>query len=161
MNFKRLSSKPNGFSLVELVTTIILIGIMAAVVLPRFFSQSSYSAYTVRNEFISELRQAQLRALNNTDRCFEINVTPSGYQLRQYADRSGTACSSLIRSEALQGFSGDATVSLTLSASQTFTITYDALGRIISPSCSGPCFDINADETLQIAIESEGYIYAL
>ena len=161
MNFNRSSLKQNGFSLVELVTTIILIGIIAVVVLPRFFSASSYSAYSLRNEFISELRQAQLRALNNTDQCFDVNVTPTGYQLRHYSGRAGNSCTNLIRAEAFQAFSGRASVSLTASASQSFTITFDSLGRMLSPSCAGMCFNINADETLQVGVESEGYIYAL
>jgi len=161
MNFNRSSLKLNGFSLVELVTTIIVIGIIAVVVLPRFFSDSSYSAYSLRNEFISELRQAQLRALNNTDQCFDVNVTATGYQLRHYSARAGTSCSNLIRAEALQTYSGGASVSLTASASQSFTITFDSLGRVLSPSCAGICFNINADETLQVGVESEGYIYAL
>ena len=150
-----------GFSLVELVTTIILIGIVAVVVLPRFFADSSYSAYSLRNEFISELRQAQLRALNNTDQCFDVNVTSTGYQLRHYSARAGSNCNNVIRTEAFQTFTGRASISLTASASQSFTITFDSLGRMLTPSCAGVCFNINADETLQVGVETEGYIYAL
>ncbi|QBF82781.1 MSHA biogenesis protein MshC [Shewanella maritima] len=147
--------------MVELVTTIILIGIIAVAVLPRLFSDTTYSAFTLRNEFISELRQAQIRALNNSDRCFAIEVSATSYQQHQYSGRSGNQCTGLIRSEASQAIQGGAQISLTANASSSFTVTFDSLGRVLTPNCSGDCFTINAVDTLKIAVTSEGYIYAL
>ncbi|WP_137224775.1 Tfp pilus assembly protein FimT/FimU [Shewanella sp. MEBiC00475] len=150
-----------GFTLVELVTTMIVIGIIAVAVLPRLLSDSSYSAYTLRNEFISELRQVQLTAMQNTDQCYQIDVDNAGYTLRYFSDRSGNSCSNIFREEQPQTFSGGAYITLASSASQVFSITFDSLGRMLSPACSGHCFNAVADETLAIAVESEGYIYAL
>ncbi|QDE32831.1 pilus assembly FimT family protein [Shewanella polaris] len=150
-----------GFTLVELVTTMILIGILAVAVLPRLMSDSSYSAYTLRNEFISELRQVQLKAMQNTDQCYQLDVNASGYTLRYFSSRIGNSCSSPFRAEQPQNFGGGANITLASSASQVFSITFDSLGRMLSPACSGHCFNAVADETLAIAVESEGYIYAL
>lgn len=149
-----------GFTLVELVTTIILIGIIAVAVLPRLFSASSYSAFTLRNEFISELRHVQLKAIQNTDQCYQLDVSASGYTLRYFNDRIGNSCSDLFREEQTQSFSANAYITLASDASQVFSITFDSLGRMISPACSGHCFNAVADESLAIAVESEGYIYA-
>lgn len=154
-----------GFTLVELVTTMIVIGILAVAVLPRLLSDSSYSAYTLRNEFISELRQVQLKAMQNTDQCYQIDVDATGYTLRYFSDRnvtgSSNSCSNQFRTEQPQTFSGGANITLASTASQTFSITFDSLGRMVSPVCSGYCFNAVADETLAIAVETEGYIYAL
>jgi MSHA pilin protein MshC len=154
-----------GFTLVELVTTMILIGILAVAVLPRLSSDSSYSAYTLRNEFISELRLVQLTAMQNTDQCYQIDVSATGYTLGYFSDRTGNTCSNPVRTEQAQSFSGGAHIALASqvpsTASQAFSITFDSLGRLISPACSGHCFNVVADETLAIAVESEGYIYAL
>jgi MSHA pilin protein MshC len=150
-----------GFTLVELVTTMILIGILAVAVLPRLSSDSSFSAYSLRNEFISELRLVQLQALQNTDQCYQIEVNASGYTLGYFSDRMGNTCSNPVRTEQPQAFSGGAHIALASTASQVFSITFDSLGRLISPACSGHCFNAVADETLAIAVESEGYIYAL
>ncbi|WP_350431969.1 type II secretion system protein [Shewanella sp. H8] len=154
-----------GFTLVELVTTMILIGIIAVAVLPRLMSDSSYSAYTLRNEFISELRQVQLKAMQNTDQCYQLDVNASGYTLRYFNDRivtsSNNSCSNPFRTEQPQTFSGGTNITLASTASQVFSITFDSLGRIVSPVCSGYCFNAVADETLAIAVETEGYIYAL
>jgi MSHA pilin protein MshC len=150
-----------GFTLVELVTTMILIGILAVAVLPRLSSDSSFSAYSLRNEFISELRLVQLQALQNTDQCYQIDVSATGYTLRHFSGRTtANICTSQVREEQPQAFSGGAHIALASTASQVFSITFDSLGRIISPLCSGHCFNAVADETLAIAVESEGYIYA-
>jgi MSHA pilin protein MshC len=150
-----------GFTLVELVTTMIVIGIIAVAVLPRLMSDSSFSAYSLRSEFISELRQVQLKAIQNTDQCYQIDVTSSGYTLRHFSGRAASLCTNQVRIEQQQTFSGNAHVALTSNASQVFSITFDSLGRMLSPACSGHCFNVVADETLAIAVESEGYIYAL
>lgn len=149
-----------GFTLVELVTTIILIGILAVTVLPRLLSSSSYSAFTLRNEFISELRYVQLKAIQNTDQCYQLDVNTSGYTLRYFNDRVGNSCSNQFRAEQPQTFSGGAHIELASSASQVFSITFDSLGRMTSPACAGHCFNAVADDTLAIAVETEGYIYA-
>jgi MSHA pilin protein MshC len=151
-----------GFTLVELVTTMILIGILAVAVLPRLSSDSSFSAYSLRNEFISELRLVQLQAMQNTDQCYQIDVNATGYTLRHFSGRTtANICINQVRAEQPQAFSGGAHIALASTASQAFSITFDILGRISSPACSGHCFNVVADETLAIAVESEGYIYAL
>ncbi|GGB62774.1 prepilin-type N-terminal cleavage/methylation domain-containing protein [Shewanella inventionis] len=149
-----------GFTLVELVTTIIVIAIIAVAVLPRLLSSASFSAYTLRNEFISELRYVQLKAIQNTDQCYQIDVDANGYTLRYFSDRTGNSCANQYRVEPLQAYSADAYISLSSNTSKVFSITFDSLGRMISPACSGHCFNAVADETLAIAVESEGYVYA-
>ncbi len=153
--------RQRGFTLVELVTIIILIGILSVVALPRLFSQSSYSAYTLQDEFISEMRTAQLMALNNSDRCYRVRVTASGYHILHYGSRNGSGrCTGAVqRTEAVQSFQGGANLSLISSAANSFDIDFDTLGRNFL-GCSGACIRVIADETRTIAIESEGYIHA-
>lgn len=148
-----------GFTLVELVTTIIIIAILAVAVLPRLFSSSSYSAYSLRNEFIGELRQVQLRALNNTDRCYQVNVTDTAYQATEFASRVGNACQNLIRSEELQSFVARSNVVVTATNAANFSVVFDNNGKLLTPTCNGACFTVKADEQLSIAVSSEGYIY--
>ncbi|WP_227006591.1 type II secretion system protein [Shewanella donghaensis] len=159
---KRLNT---GFSLVELVTTILIVGIIAVFVIPKLIPQSSYSAYTLRNEFISELRQVQLKSMNNSDRCYRINVTATGYQQSHYSQNinpSSTGCNTanLIRTEIEQSFQGGAYIELISSSSSTFFLDFDNYGRS-TLTCAGVCFNAVADETLQIAMEAEGYIHGL
>lgn len=155
-------SKQAGFTLVELVTTIILISILAVVVLPRLFTQSSYSAYSLRNEFISELRQVQQKALNNTDRCFRVTVFGTGYQVSQFPARNGAACSGTALSPNplyTQAFQGSAQLVLVSTNSSNFSLDFDINGRP-SLACNGPCINVIANDTVMINVSSEGYIYA-
>lgn len=155
-------SKQAGFTLVELVTTIILISILAVVVLPRLFTQSSYSAYSLRNEFISELRQVQQKALNNTDRCFRVTVSGTGYQVSQFPARNGAVCSGTALSPNplyTQAFQGGAQLVLVSTNSSNFSLDFDINGRLF-PSCNGNCISVIANDTVMINVSSEGYIYA-
>lgn len=146
----------SGFTLVELVTTIILIAILSVVVLPRLMTSSSYSAFTLRDEFVSELRKAQLLAMNNRDRCYRIAVDATGYQLQGF---SNTACTGTpVLSETKQTFEGRASLALVSGSTTSFNVNFDRLG-IASLSCAGACIKVIADETLTISIESQGYIH--
>ncbi|WP_297896300.1 type II secretion system protein [Shewanella sp.] len=155
-------AKQTGFTLVELVTTIILISILAVTVLPRLFTQSSYSAYSLRNEFIAELRQVQQKALNNTDRCYRLAVSSSGYQASQFASRDNSGCTGAALSPNplyAQAFQGGASLALVSNAASGFNIDFDTHGRP-SLGCNGNCINVTANETVIINISSEGYIYA-
>ena len=147
--------KNAGFTLVELVTTIILIAILSVVVLPRLMTSSSYSAFTLRDEFISELRKTQLMAMNNQDRCYRVDVDADGYQLLRFEH---STCTGTSISEPKQGFAGGASLVLIASGNSTFNLSFDTSG-VASLDCSGPCINVIADETLGINIESQGYIH--
>lgn len=152
-----------GFTLVELVTTIILIAILSVVVMPRLFNTSSYSAFTLREEFIAELRKVQFMAMNNQDRCYRLSVTPTQYQVSRYNGRYNDSCSgTLVRTDAAQTLQGDASLLLINTTTKNFSVEFNAQGvPIVDGSrCSGKCITVKADETQWIAIESEGYIHA-
>ena len=148
-----------GFTLIELVVTILLLAILSVVVLPRFIGAGSFSAYALRQEFISELRRAQMLAINNPDRCYQLEVDSSGYQLHHLQ----SDCASLIFSDAKQSLPRNTQIQLLTTASANFTLQFDSDGRSTfnagAVSCSGSCLQIIADDTVGIAIESEGYIH--
>ncbi|WP_299790265.1 type II secretion system protein [uncultured Shewanella sp.] len=150
-----------GFTLVELVTTIMLIAILSVVVLPRLMTSSSYSAFTLRDEFISELRKAQLLAMNNQDYCYRISVDTTGYQLQGYDNTTCTGSAKL--SETKQKFEGGAALELISGSKKSFNVRFDRQGVVTtngtSTVCSGNCIKVIADETLTINIESQGYIH--
>lgn len=141
-----------AFTLIELVVTILLLAIISVVVLPRFFGASSYSAFALRQEIIAELRRDQLLAFNNSDRCFRLNVTDSGYQLLHLTQD----CSAEIFQESLQEWPRGA--QLQLDGRNQFSILFDTLGRP-QLSCTESCLQAVADDVLPIVVEPEGYIH--
>lgn len=70
-----------GFTLVELIVTMIIIGIMAIVVLPRFDLLSGFDAKGFHDQTVAELRFAQKTALAQR-RAVCVNVLSSGITLR-------------------------------------------------------------------------------
>lgn len=69
-----------GFSLVELVLTISLIGILAAVVGPRFFNQSTFEERFFYEDLLSASRYASKLAVSSG--CsVRLTVNASGFQL--------------------------------------------------------------------------------
>jgi MSHA pilin protein MshC len=54
---------PRGFTLVELIVTMIIIGIMAVAVLPRFADRSAFEERGFRDETLALLRWAQKSAV--------------------------------------------------------------------------------------------------
>ena len=65
---QQFSIKANkGFTLVELITVIVLIGILAVYAVPKFTSDNQYDTSVVRDILISSARQAQQLAMNMGD----------------------------------------------------------------------------------------------
>ncbi|QDF68310.1 type II secretion system protein [Shewanella sp. SNU WT4] len=147
--------KMPGFTLVELVVTIMLISILAVTALPRLLSSQSVSAYTLRDELISELRKAQIMALNNADRCYRVAITATGYQLQHFND---TCTGQAVRTESLQAFDAGSSVVFTATGSASVNLDFNNLGQV-SPACAGPCLTVSGGDVLGISIESQGYIH--
>ncbi len=61
------SYSQRGFTLVEMIVVIILLGILSAVAIPRLSGTSDYQAYSLRSSILSSLRLAQKTALAQHD----------------------------------------------------------------------------------------------
>jgi MSHA pilin protein MshC len=77
----------NGYTLVELIIVIILLAIVSTVVLPRFFSEDSFTDYFQRSEFDSALSWVRNRSV--TAQCsHEIRLTDTGWSALRDANCS-------------------------------------------------------------------------
>lgn len=172
-----------GFTLIELVTVIILIGILAVAVLPKFDGTASYEAHAHRSQLISALRLTQQRAMQQTDSndgychqlIFDNDSNISRYGVPDRLDCSITTFASNWQADAT-GFEVDVKYQVSFSIqgkNNPSGITFNSMGRpvvngtisnpTISNNCAGGCI-INVQsgvETLKIKIESEGYVHAI
>ncbi len=77
MSIKKSTS---GFSLVELVTVILLLGILSTVILPRFSSRDGFAEYAIRDQLISSFRFTQQRAMyDHSGACYRFFINSDGF----------------------------------------------------------------------------------
>jgi MSHA pilin protein MshC len=130
--FRTSAARVRGFTTVELVLVIVIIGILGAVAGPRFFSNDAFQEYGYYTELTGALRYAQKVAVASGCRV-RVTLTASGYELRQQA-MSGGHCDAadtsfplpvlLADGQPVNGSSPDG-----ISVAPPLTFTFDALGR--------------------------------
>lgn len=151
-----LRVKAQGFTLVELVTVMILLGILATVVLPRFSSRDGYAEYAVRDQFISAFRYAQQRAMyDHSGTCYRLNIDAVGFGPQRAGVDFGPV--------AAVSFTGDYR-GISLSPQQP--IYFDGLGNSYSDDCSAtalldPYIITFNDSGIQVQVYSTGFIEAI
>jgi MSHA pilin protein MshC len=148
-----MSNRTLGFTLIELIVVLVLIGVLAVSVVPRFFDASGTAEYLYRDQALNILRRVQIQAMQCTD-CGSQSVMVLGDRIF-----SGTnACLN------------DAThLCIAPRDSSTITVTktgfniqlnFDSSGRPLSNCATGSCrIAIQGAVTLPICIEAEGYIH--
>lgn len=122
----------NGFTLLELILVIVIIGVLGALAGPRFFGNSTFQERGYFNELGNALRYAQKVAVASGC-AVRVNLSASNYELRQqtavggHCDSADPTFAMPVRLADGQTVSGIAPDGIT--ASPPVTYTYDALGR--------------------------------
>jgi len=70
----------SGFTLIELITVIILLGVISSIALPRFFNTSAYKARFAVDDLRIALQLAQKTAVSSGCTT-QVNITSSLYQV--------------------------------------------------------------------------------
>ena len=86
-------TKQQGFTLVELVMTLVLLGILSATALPKFFAVSSYQKPLFFDDTLSALRYAQKLAVA-TGCNVQISIDNNSYTLSRPATADRSLCTS-------------------------------------------------------------------
>ncbi|MEK8029502.1 prepilin-type N-terminal cleavage/methylation domain-containing protein [Ideonella sp. DXS29W] len=120
-----------GFTLIELIAILILVGVLAVVALPKFDTALSLRNDTARDEVVAALRYAGQTALSHR-RLVCADVGTSSVTLRIATNRGATNCDS-----ALTGPDGSTTYtsnpgSATFSVSPSGTMYFQPDGRVTS-----------------------------
>ena len=169
---KGLFKKNTGFTLLEMVIVIIIIGILSVTVLPKFFNSSGFEEHTYRAEVISVLRAIQLRAMQNTDgSCYQVLIKAKQLGRPDIGVCNGNSPPSPPSFSGSWNSNSDSNTSVVVSHNDVSFLVggfglyfeFDDLGRFTNCNCSGPYIDIviKGESNLKVRIEQEGYIHAI
>ncbi|MCB1644174.1 MAG: prepilin-type N-terminal cleavage/methylation domain-containing protein [Pseudomonadales bacterium] len=123
-----------GFTVIELVVTLVLISIVSVTAYSRWFDTSSFDATTLRSGVLSAARVAQRIALSHATAVVTLTVSRSGDQYTASVTEtigsvSQTAFSaSIVTDTAVTASAGGSTQ--TLSSSVPLQLTFDSLGNV-------------------------------
>lgn len=154
-----------GFTLVELIMTMVIIGIISAVAIPRFFDADVFKARGFADQVQATLRYAQKVAIaKHRNVCVEVTA---GTITLTIANDSGAAivCGTTLALPDGENFITSPSTAITISALPdpvTVRFGFDALGKpfdaVGNPSVAKKTFTITATNSIYVEPET-GYVH--
>jgi MSHA pilin protein MshC len=150
-----------GFTIVELVVTLAIVGILAGIALPRFFTGGTFQSRGFHDQALTALRYAQKAAVASR-RNVCVDLTTPGVMAFTIATATGASqpCTTALAGPGAEpAFSVTAPSGVTLATTAT-TFAFDALGRP-SPNAAVTLTITASGETARnITVEQEtGYVH--
>jgi MSHA pilin protein MshC len=115
-----------AFTLIELITVIAILGVLAVVVGPRFASTGVFEARTFYDDVLQAIRYAQAKA-SGTGCLTQIDFTASGFRVQVDSDCNSGNGMSLVDITSPDGFETGYTELSALPAGVTYSATVDPL----------------------------------
>lgn len=153
-----------GFTLIELVSVIVLLGILSVTIAPRFMTKGGFSEYAVQDEIVSAVRLSQQRAMYEQDEnvCYRLLIASNVFG----AQRGARALPSDPYSFNWIGPDEDWRNGIDVESGVTVadkTVYFDGLGNALN-NCGGASTDftisITGETSLEVFINAVGFIQA-
>ena len=161
---RRLNTKIAGFTLIELVVVLIVLGVLAVTAVPRLTSRSAFEDYAVRDQLLARLRLVQLQGMNadpeadaTENACYWLVVKNSCFYHEHTAKTAGS-CNAPSAANVCNNDSYNQYNSIPFTEGMLTPVNYrfDLQGRLVAGASP---ITINGDNSLTVTIEAEGYIH--
>lgn len=123
-------TRQRGFTLMEMITVIVILGIVAAVALPSLTDRSAFQARGFEDEVLAALRYA--RSLAVASGCpVQVSIAGNGYTLNQQTGCDIGTFTLAVIDPATQAasYTGVAPIGITLTAAPAVTFVFDDRGQ--------------------------------
>ena len=146
----------DGFTIVELVTVIILLAVLSTVALSRSVSTSAFSPGTVSLQLNQELRLAQASAQSRQDAqiTFQIDLNGNAWRMLTTSDVDGTMRSVDVDQENTDIQATSGATSATFADGGALIVQFDSLGDLSSVTIEGTSADPDEGVAIQITGDS-------
>lgn len=174
------SRQQRGFTIVELIIVIVLVGITAVVIVPRFMAPGGIDEAIARDGLLASLRAAQQAALGRDDVTLEIDRTGDAWHL-EVKDAGNTlrelefsARNIILETGSPAATSDVCSTAFDTAVANDFTLTFDALGNLgefnntgvpatpvaVDDNFNGVRICLNDTDALSICVSPAGYAHA-
>ena len=178
-HLQKPSSAQQGFTLVELIIVITLIGVLSITAYSRFSGKDDFSAYAYQSQALSLLRNVQTKAMydSRSNYCYQINFVTtsspafgvpidnfsSGNQVNSCASTIGTNLKEGLSTQSNELSENGLTLSVLDGSTAISYLRFDAMGRpqtSVADCISGCTISFSGAQTTQVCVEPEGYVHA-
>jgi len=169
-----------GFTLLELIIVMIILGVLAVYAVPKFSGAGGYSEYTYQNRLISVLRNMQVRAMQDSrpSFCHRINFVSTSTQVAfgpastnyTTGNEAATCATSIdfnapefLRSSATEILDSNVSMTVVDGATAISAIDFNSFGapQTVVSNCSAGCeVTFTGDAAATVCIKSQGFIHA-